>query len=642
MWLPSPLRVHASDPGVDESQGETVTTNPKNRYVGVSATVQDITAPSIPILVAPADTSTITTTYPTFIWQPSTDDRAVTKYQLWVDGSLLFDDIPTGSTTNGSYTLVVEDGEMKLTPVNALSQGEHHWYVMAFDAAGNSATSATWSFTIDTQAPVTVITQVGTATTNISSSDPSSVPLTPISLTANEPLISGTSETGATLQLTPIIPGQANQVFTHTISGGTFAFQLGVLPTNVVMTFSIVSSDAAGNTSVISNVTFIITKAIIIIPPIFPSSTPTVIEVPRPIEIIKQPPEERRPEPVKTIIKSNPAVATILNAPIFQAIAEALPALAAAAPLLVATAATIQAGASLLAPLIQLLIKLLQSLGLLPLKKPRGLVFDAITGIEIPFATIRIYSQDTSELIDTVISDVDGVYRSIQFPVGTYRIEASHSDYTFPTKRNPPLNVNFHDYYRGEVIIIDKDHTESLFLIPMDPIATETKRSLAKLYQQIILGFLRRVVHAVFYPVAICTFFFTAVYPTWLNIAISLLYVVMIIRRLLLGKQEPLLKGKITTKDGTAIPYVRVKISEEKTNSTPALLITDEFGTFNARLPQGHYTLNMTKEGYMVSGDALSYGSIYVEHPSHKTVEILMEQESTKTHQPELQDHPFS
>ena len=89
-------------------------------------------APSSFSLISPANGSNITDKTPTFSWNASSDTD-LSHYQLYLDGSLLADNL-----TSTSYT-----------PSSNLSCGSHTWYVKAVDEAGNTTQSETFSFKIN-------------------------------------------------------------------------------------------------------------------------------------------------------------------------------------------------------------------------------------------------------------------------------------------------------------------------------------------------------------------------------------------------------------------------------------------------------------------------------------------------------------
>ncbi|MFA4906133.1 MAG: right-handed parallel beta-helix repeat-containing protein [Candidatus Margulisiibacteriota bacterium] len=98
----------------------------------------DITAPSAPILLTPANSSTTNDATTTFTWNASTDNLSgIASYEVIIDTNIITQDATT------TYT----------TP-DALSEGVHTWKVKAKDGAGIwGEYSTTWSFTVDITTP---------------------------------------------------------------------------------------------------------------------------------------------------------------------------------------------------------------------------------------------------------------------------------------------------------------------------------------------------------------------------------------------------------------------------------------------------------------------------------------------------------
>lgn len=592
------IRADISDTGI--APNETAQTNPKLRNVSLTGSVGDHIPPTAPILISPADNSFVTTTTPTFIWKPSTDDVAIAKYQLFLDGNLLFDNIPTGSTTTADYTLVVEDGEMKLTPFAPLSQGIHTWFVVAFDTSGNSTPSAIFTFTISTIGPLTIITSIGGQTTNIRSDTPSTVPTSPIILDQNQPLIVGTSQVGATLQLTVVIPNEPNQVFTQTLSTQNFSFQLGVLPTNVVIYLSLVSTDQLGNNSTINNIPILIKPAVIVTPI-------QVIPVPRVSEIITS---------IRKLLSSLPVIGPIIKA--------LTPLIISTAPVLVATAAIAQSGVSLLSPLLAFLSRLLQAIGIIPAKRPRGLVYDTKTGLPIAFATVFIISESGSKSVDSVVTDIYGIYQSIQLPPGKYRIEASHADYVFPTSLQPNFATSIYDFYRGETFTITKNNQELTFLIPLDPKEDKTHPASRQIYFYTALFVFRRLINNLFYPMLAFSLLVTLFFPTILNMLILSIYFVILIFKFIESRRAPVIKITVVDKNNHPMVGVFIRCFESKTNRLRAILSTDKSGQGELHLHKDDYTLLATRDGYVIKQESQDYNSVYLHHFISSKVRIVM------------------
>lgn len=83
-------------------------------------------------IVSPATNAVSTTASPTFIWSASESYLGISKYQLFIDGTLDKDNISSTSAT----------------PTSSLSDGTHTWYVKAFNGGG-AATTTTSTPTIN-------------------------------------------------------------------------------------------------------------------------------------------------------------------------------------------------------------------------------------------------------------------------------------------------------------------------------------------------------------------------------------------------------------------------------------------------------------------------------------------------------------
>jgi len=89
---------------------------------------RDTTSPASFNLSSPTNNANATNNQPTFSWNASSDaSSGISKYQLYVDGSLDTDNISGTSATIS----------------NSLSCGEHSWYVVAVDNDGNTTNTDT-------------------------------------------------------------------------------------------------------------------------------------------------------------------------------------------------------------------------------------------------------------------------------------------------------------------------------------------------------------------------------------------------------------------------------------------------------------------------------------------------------------------
>ncbi|HCC84773.1 MAG TPA: hypothetical protein DEP87_03765 [Candidatus Pacebacteria bacterium] len=258
------------------AETQTVTVNDDK----VTATVLDHTNPSTPVLIWPTDNSLITTQKPGYNWWPCTDNVGVNTYQLTIDGVSFLSDLPTTARETSTYKLEVNsNGSLTVTPKTAIVDGLHTWKITAYDARNNSSNSATWSFTIDTQAPSFVLTQLGDVTTAISAQDSSTWPTAVISVSDNPATLVATTEANSSVTVTVTWTDQIRQTLTvDASSAGVWTTILGIVPRDTVITLDFLITDSAGLTSVLDDVTFLVPG--ITIPWLGSGASPTITPTP--------------------------------------------------------------------------------------------------------------------------------------------------------------------------------------------------------------------------------------------------------------------------------------------------------------------------------------------------------------------------
>lgn len=242
--------------------------NPQSNSTSVTATVPG--EPDTPTLISPANNSTISSTAPTFIFNPSLGAVYVTHYQLWLDGNL-----NTNNIGNSTITITTN-------ALTALTQGQHTWMIKALGEYGTSRNSATWTFTIDTTAPLILINQVAEHETSLSSLDLTTIPpgLT-FATNQRQPVIAGQSEANA--QITLVLTSQitAYTLTTTALADHTFSFQPSANLNPDTYSVTVISTDLSGNTTTLPEFTLIINFVPTITLFNLPSPLPA-ITIPRP------------------------------------------------------------------------------------------------------------------------------------------------------------------------------------------------------------------------------------------------------------------------------------------------------------------------------------------------------------------------
>jgi hypothetical protein len=270
---------------------------------------------------------------------------------------------------------------------------------------------------------------------------------------------------------------------------------------------------------------------------------------------------------------------------------------AATVPLISTLAVASQFGGSL-SP--TLLIKILQALGLIPVGKPQGLVFNSQTDEGVPFAVLTFRSRDPANdlsIVETVVTDSDGIYKGINLPAGTYQVEVSQQEYHFPTKHNRPRHLSLEEYYRGEVFNLG-DKQEPLFLIPMDPLVVKTQAHW-RLKVRLALAQLARKSSIALFPLAFLSTILLILYPTIWNWIVFGLYLGLIGRRVVIWFKIPVITGQVIDEQGQPMSNVIVRLTTVEENSLAAVMLTNEKGEFAYFGQSALYQLSLQKPGYV-------------------------------------------
>lgn len=443
---------------------------PKTRSSTITATVPDIVPPSAPILIAPENDSLLRDSKPSFVWLKSTDNVGVTGYRLFMDGVLLFDNIPTSAISNSSFVLKYKEdiGEFTLTPKSGLSNGSHTWKIQAFDDRDNTSDSTTWEFEIDTQAPQFLITTIEDQETSISAFDFSTIPTEAIELSANQPTIGGTGEAKSTVQVTINIEGSDPEIVTFEIDDeGNWSWQMGILPRDVEIRLDFLITDQVGNISILENLRLILRTEKIIFPP----HSPLPSGGPGPgIEIPDLSPTEWRHEILKQILPILPpslqqrAEEELLTptgeAQVPQSFMHRL------GPLLIIGPTAVSFGAiALLTPHLTIGILWQILLLLLPLLRRRncGLVFSYETKRGVPYAPVIFDGvlKNGEDFRKTTIANVYGQFAPGKLPEGNYSVTVDHPGFPLGAE------VVTKDWYLGGNFEINQA-TDACIAIPVD------------------------------------------------------------------------------------------------------------------------------------------------------------------------------
>jgi len=331
--------------------------------------------------------------------------------------------------------------------------------------------------------------------------------------------------------------------------------------------------------------------------------------------------------PVSTTTLENPGEnrSSFVRGIVFQKAVPLLPILILLFPFVLTFVSLAVSSGSFITPFREPLKRIFQAFGIYPKTTPKGIVLESVTRKPIPFALITINKISGEKVIGTLVSDVKGVYRSIQLGFGEYKINAAHSDYSFPTQIAPAIKVDMHEFYRGEVISVNNRNSEEIFVIPMD--AKTNKKTVIEFKTNALLIFhaLNRWIQRLFLPAAIISFVITYFYPNALNLIVTFGYIVTIIWKIYESISKPLLKVKLVTIDGEPLSSVLVNFIESATNHTRALLLSDDSGSINIRLKPESYVLVSSKQGYRIK-DSQDPTAAFIAHSKNELFTIRFEE----------------
>ncbi len=477
--------------------------------ITISARIPDSQAPSSPILIEPSDGALLSDNTPSFSWYESIDNVGMSHYVFYLNGSIVYNNIPLVGTENSYYTLIYDsiNGIYTLTPKNALSDRSYTWNIIAFDYAGLSSFSDVWDFTIDTLAPSFRLTKIGDTAVNISAGNTGSVPSSPVIIfkddaTANEPTLIAYGEVGSEVKLTVSIPGDATQVFHKTIdTDGYYELKLGILPRNTDIKLDFIITDKVGHISVLEKVYFRIelqywptttpTPTATLTSSPTPTPTPTISTSPTPTQPIS--PTLSATVTVKPSISVSPTPTGIIPIvppkeiihEISDEITEVLPK---------STADQIRAflGSEFwlnLAPLVGLLFvlsfylfaffllltkfmrdfsfSLLKKLSLILFpnifKATKNLVFEY--GKTIASSLVKVELLDRNQqVLDFTITNLRGNFNDFNFP-NEWFFRVKDSNFYYPIGDQKPNQLDFWHFYQGQEFNQENYHGQGI-LIP--------------------------------------------------------------------------------------------------------------------------------------------------------------------------------
>jgi hypothetical protein len=559
---PCTSQIFAQNTGIEP--GETALTNPKERSTTVTATMPDVVSPSPPILIAPPNNSTHRSS-PKFSWMISTDNVGVTGYALTLNGTLLFEAIPTIGGTTSQFTLTYDPLTQlyELTPKQSLPDGTHTWKITAYDARNNRGDSTTWTFTLDTLAPSFLITEVDSQVAAISSQDIATIPTTPITLSRNEPFLSGRGEANSSVRLLVSWGDTTTELNFSINAAGRWQVQLPKIPRDTPILLSFLITDIVGNISILEGVTLVLPTETVPLP-LFPSDpddpTQPGIEIP----ILTEPRELLLDlgEQATQLLPQDLRELAPLPQPLARIVAHTTKTLEPVAALLFVSTAPIVALITLMAPFgsgisAKLLGHAMYALGYLPSRKRQGIIFESDTQEPVPLAQVTLIGETADgHLVHlSTLCGTDAMYPHFTPGFGRYRVLVDRKHFSFPSLEKRPAHLSVENYYQGEEFVIDEHHPEPGLLIPLERISPEGRVDLP--HWQLFLARLSqyREAFGVFSWLVMAVI--TALFPSYINMLTLASFTFIVVLRSFVFTRR--ITGQTLTTAGEPVRNVIIK-----------------------------------------------------------------------------------
>lgn len=259
------------------------------------------------------------------------------------------------------------------------------------------------------------------------------------------------------------------------------------------------------------------------------------------------------------------------------------------------------------------ILQTFQVFGLLGRKRTRGFVYDLATKKPIPFAELTIESvvhtgsKAGTKLLETVVSSVDGFFRTVDLPPGKYTLHVAHSAYNFPVKVAKPWYANPLQFYQGEPIDLSSQKLLEIVFVPME---AQEKGQVARFYWlnwRVFASVLFQLAKMLTLPMGIVSIVILFIYPSFINFVIASIYSVFGAEFLIRYYSNRALKGTVVDAKNQAVSNAVVRVfrtaskTQGQVEGLVAVTLSNNSGRFSLRVPPGKYQVIVNKEGLIAT-----------------------------------------
>lgn len=219
-------------------------------------------------------------------------------------------------------------------------------------------------------------------------------------------------------------------------------------------------------------------------------------------------------------------------------------------------------------------------------KRDWGIVYDSIIGKPVSMAVVTI-SDESGKIRDAKVTDKLGAYGFL-VPPGKYYLSVERKGYEF-VPNDEKQKIFYSGSYMGGVIEVES-HGLIKKDIPLKP-KEKVKKSKIIMYG-IFKNLSDSLAPVIFYAGLLVSIFILIAYPTVLNSAIIIMYIIgFIVKDFIFGKAEwGIVLGKSNKKEA----FASINVFNEENNNIIGRTVSDEKGRYYLVLDEGGYYVKTT------------------------------------------------
>jgi hypothetical protein len=256
-------------------------------------------------------------------------------------------------------------------------------------------------------------------------------------------------------------------------------------------------------------------------------------------------------------------------------------------------------------------------------KKPWGVVYSSINKRPISRAIIRLHDATDNALIETTVTDAQGVFR-LNPKQGTYYMKVTRRNYNFPSRLVVgPTDGAYANVYKGETLVVQYDGQALMLAIPMDDVELPYWQKAFRSFMTNLEASLRWVSDILLIVGLATSIAFAIRYRSALAFGILALYVLIFSIKFVFALITPKQYGIVKDQKGRAVANLEVGLYETEFNTLVARTFTDARGQYNFIVPFQKYNIRTIDPRYSITGKTVTSLGQEIMLPKNKGENIL-------------------